>query len=189
MRPPIPPLEAYPVTRRSLLANAALTVAACAVDAQEIAAQQGGAADLPRAELLNDGDVKTYLLVYHTGQEIMKGLTALARQNKLVSGHVTGIGALSGAVIGYFNPDTKTYERVQEEGQHELLSLTGNLALYDNAPFYHVHVALGLRDGSTRGGHLFAATVRPTTELVLTTYSKPIRRQIDPEWGLPLLNP
>jgi hypothetical protein len=29
-----------------------------------------------------------------------------------------------------------------------LLSLTGNLALYHDEPFFHVHVALGLRDGA-----------------------------------------
>jgi hypothetical protein len=42
---------------------------------------------------------------------------------------------------------------------------------------------------SARGGHLFAATVRPTVELVLTTYPKSVRRKVDPEWGLPLLAP
>jgi hypothetical protein len=42
---------------------------------------------------------------------------------------------------------------------------------------------------SARGGHLFEATVRPTVELVLTTYPKPILRKPDPETGLPLLAP
>ena len=51
-----------------------------------------------------------------------------------------------------------------------------------------VHVALGLRDGRTRGGHLFEMTVRPTVELVLTSYPKAVGREIDPEWGLPLLD-
>ena len=80
-------------------------------------------------------------------------------------------------------------EDVEEKGQAEVLSLTGNLALRDNEPFFHIHVALGLRDGSARGGHLFEATVRPTVELVLTTYAKPVRRRVDPETGLPLLDP
>jgi uncharacterized protein len=61
--------------------------------------------------------------------------------------------------------------------------------LYDDAPFFHVHVALGLRDGSARGGHLFEAVVRPTVELVLTTFAGPVRRKIDRETGLPLLDP
>jgi predicted DNA-binding protein with PD1-like motif len=146
-------------------------------------------ADLPDAELLSDGDVKTYLLVFRTGQEVMKGLLAFARKHKLVAGHLTGIGAVSDAVIGYFDPQTKSYWRLHEKGQAEILSLTGNLDLYDNQPFLHVHVALGRSDGSARGGHLFEATVRPTVELVLTAYSKPVRRKVDPETGLPLLAP
>jgi predicted DNA-binding protein with PD1-like motif len=146
-------------------------------------------ADLPRAALLSDGDAKTYLLVFRTGQEVMKGLRAFARKHQLTAGHLTGIGAVRDAVIGYFDPQTKTYLRHREEGQAEVLSLTGNLSLVEGEPFFHVHVALGRRDGSARGGHLFAATVRPTVELVLTTYPKSVRRKVDPEWGLPLLAP
>ena len=127
--------------------------------------------------------------MYRTGQEVMRGLLAFARQHTLVAGHLTGVGAVSDAVVGYFDPEKDTYLRIRETGQHEVLSLTGNLALYDNEPFYHVHVALGLRDGSARGGHLFEATVRPTVELVLTAYPKPVRRKVDPETHLPLLDP
>jgi len=119
----------------------------------------------------------------------MKGLLAFAKKHDLVAGHLTGIGALSGAVIGYFDPEKNAYRRHPENEQAELLSLTGNLALNDNEPFFHVHVALGLRDGSARGGHLFEAMVRPTVELVLTTSPRPVRRKVDRETGLPLLDP
>jgi predicted DNA-binding protein with PD1-like motif len=119
----------------------------------------------------------------------MKGLLAFARKHGLMAGHLTGIGAISDAVVGYFDPEKKVYLRIHEKGQAEVLSLTGNLALSDGEPFFHVHVALGLRDGSTRGGHLFEAMVRPTVELVLTAYSRSVRRQLDPDTGLPLLEP
>ena len=178
--------ETIPMTRRCFFAAAGLSVAAGAAGAAGPAVETN---DLPKAGLLADGDAKTYLLVFHTGQEVMKGLLAFARQHKLVAGHLTGIGAISDAVVGYFDPEKDTYLRIHEKGQHEVLSLTGNLALYDGEPFYHVHVALGLRDGSARGGHLFEATVRPTVELVLTAYPKPVRRKVDPETHLPLLDP
>jgi predicted DNA-binding protein with PD1-like motif len=145
--------------------------------------------DMPDAALLNSGDAPAYLLVFHTGQEVMKGLLAFAKKYDLVAGHLTGIGALSGAVIGYFDPGKNAYLRHHEDGQAELLSLTGNLALNDNEPFFHIHAALGLRDGSARGGHVFEANVRPTVELVLTTSPRPVRREIDHATGLPLLDP
>ena len=116
----------------------------------------------------------------------MKGLNAFAREHKLTAGHLTGIGAISDAEIGYFDPARNSYLRTHEAGQAEVLSLVGNLAIYDDAPFFHVHVALGRRDGSARGGHLFSMTVRPTVELFLTAYTKHVERRIDPVTGLPL---
>ena len=173
------------MTRRCFFAAAGLAVAApAALGAREPSAN---ADDLPQATLLSDGDIKTHLVVFRSGQEVMRGLLAFAKKHKLVAGQLTGIGAIGDAVIGYFDPKKKTYLRNHEKGQAELLSLTGNLAVYDNEPFFHVHVALGLRDGSARGGHLFEAAVHPTVELVLTTYSKTVQRKIDVETGLPLL--
>jgi predicted DNA-binding protein with PD1-like motif len=176
------------MSRRCFFAAAGMAVAA----APAIAGARASSAatdHLPKAALLGDGDAKTYLLVFRTGQEVMKGLLEFAQKHKLVAGHLTGIGAISDAVIGYFDPEKKAYLRTHENGQAEVLSLTGNLALYDSEPFFHVHVALGLRDSSGRGGHVFELTVRPTVELVLTTYPKPVRREVDPETGLPLLDP
>jgi predicted DNA-binding protein with PD1-like motif len=161
-------LATTPMTRRCFFATAGLAVAAPAVaGAREPSAATEN--NLPKAALLSDGSTKTYLLEFHTGQEVMKGLLAFAKKHKLEAGHLTGIGAVSDTVIGYFDPEKNTYLRNHEKGQAEVLSLTGNLALYNKEPFFHVHVALGLRDGSGRGGHLFEATVRPTVELVLTT--------------------
>jgi predicted DNA-binding protein with PD1-like motif len=122
-------------------------------------------------------------------QKVMNGLMAFAKTDNLVTGHFTGIGAVSDAVIGYFDPQSKSYLRNYEKGQAEVLSVTGNLALRDNEPIFHVHVALGRRDGSARGGHLIEMTVRPTLELVLNTYAKAVRRKFDPQSGLPLLDP
>lgn len=162
-------LETLPMTRRCFFLKASLAAVAASTAATFLAAAPAVAAasefsdspDLPDAALLNSGEAPAYLLVFHTGQEVMKGLLAFAKKYDLAAGHLTGIGALSGAVIGYFDPEKNAYLRHQEDGQAELLSLTGNLALNDNEPFFHIHVALGLRDGSARGGHLFEATVRP----------------------------
>jgi predicted DNA-binding protein with PD1-like motif len=173
----------------ALAAPSAAIACLAASPIAEAAGESPDSADLPAATLLNSGEAPAYLLVFHTGQEVMKGLLAFARKHELVAGHLTGIGAISGAEIGYFDPEKNEYLHRKENGQAELLSLTGNLALYDNAPFFHVHIALGLRDGSARGGHLFELTVRPTVELVLTTSPRPVRRKIDSETHLPLLDP
>src|ERR1700758_3759105 len=117
------------ITRRSFFATAGFAVAAPAALARD---RPAATDNLPKAALLSDGDAKTYLLEFHTGQEVMRGLLAFARKHKLVAGHLTGIGAISGAVIGYFDPAKNAYLRNQEKGQAEVLSLTGNLALYED---------------------------------------------------------
>jgi uncharacterized protein len=175
------------MTRRALLASTALSLAGCFADTAQAQEVSTSDADLPAVELLTDTEVRTYLLVFRTGQEVMRGLAAFSKKHGVVAGHLTGIGALSDAVVGYYDAEQKTYLRRRAEGQHELLSLTGNVARYGNAPLHHVHVALGRRNGDGVGGHLFEATVRPTVEVVMTTYAKFVRRQMDPEWGLPLL--
>jgi predicted DNA-binding protein with PD1-like motif len=191
--------KTFPITRRRFFAEASLAAAvpsvaaaawlASAAPTVDAAGELEGSPDLPAATLLNSGDAPSYLLVFHTGQQVMSGLLAFARKHDLVAGHLTGIGAISGAEIGYFDPEKNTYLRHKENEQAELLSLAGNLALDDGVPFFHVHAALGMRDGSARGGHLFEATVRPTVELVLTTVPRPVRREIDRETCLPLLDP
>src|SRR5258706_3488669 len=189
-------LETIPVTRRCFFRRASLAaaapsaaLAALAVPALAAASDVGDSPDMPAATLLNSGEAPAYLVVFHTGQQVMKGLLEFAKKHDLVAGYLTGIGAISGAEIGYFDPETNAYLHHQENGQAELLSLAGNLALNENAPFFHIHVALGLRDGSARGGHLIEMTVLPTGEIALTTVPRPLRRKIDPDTHLPLLDP
>lgn len=45
----------------------------------------------------------------------------------------------------------------------------GDVALQDGKPKIHAHRVVGRRDGSTRGGHLIEAYVRPTLELMLVS--------------------
>jgi hypothetical protein len=52
----------------------------------------------------------------------------------------------------------------------------------------HAHVFLGTRDGAARGGHLLAATVRPTLEVIVEESPSALRRRIDDATGLPLID-
>src|SRR5689334_14999327 len=76
------------LTRRCFFTAAGLAMAAPAVGRAQAASST---TDLPKGALLGDGDVKTYLLVFRTGQEVMKGLLAFARKHGLTAGHLTGI--------------------------------------------------------------------------------------------------
>jgi predicted DNA-binding protein with PD1-like motif len=72
--------------------------------------------------------------------------------------------------------------------QTEVLALVGDIATEGKSgKKVHAHVVLGRRDGSACGGHLLAARVRPTLEVILTESPGHLHRVHDPRSGLPLI--
>lgn len=141
-----------------------------------------------RSKLLHRNGGASYALVFETGDEVMAGLMAFARDQNLEASDFTALGAFSRAMLGFFDIQQKDYRKIPVEEQAEVLSLVGNVSLEKGEPKIHAHVVLGLADGTTRGGHLLEAHVRPTLELVLTESPVQLRRRFDPEVGLALID-
>jgi len=133
-----------------------------------------------------DGE-RTFALVFETGDEVMSNLVAFAGRNRLGAARLTAIGAFRDATLGYFDWETKHYEKIPVDEQVEVLSLIGDVALKDGKPAVHAHVVVGRRDGSTRGGHLVEAHVRPTLEVILVESPAHLRKEHDPVSGLALI--
>jgi predicted DNA-binding protein with PD1-like motif len=70
----------------------------------------------------------------------------------------------------------------------EVLSLIGDIALNEGEAELHAHVVLGRRDGTTRGGHLLEAHVRPTLEVVLVESPDHLKKRTDEETGLAVID-
>jgi len=141
-----------------------------------------------RSKLLHDGAEKTFALIYETGDEVVAGLTRFVTEHRPRSAHFTAIGAFRDAVLAYFDWPTKAYQDIQVSEQVEVLMLAGDIAWKaDGEPVVHAHVVIGRSDGSTRGGHLKSAHVRPTLELVLVEHPKHLERKHDLESGLALI--
>lgn len=78
---------------------------------------------------------------------------------------------------------------VRLDEQCEVLSAIGDIASGDEGKAsLHVHVVLGLSDGTTRGGHLLEGKVRPTLEVVLEETPAALRRRKQPEFGIALID-
>ena len=74
--------------------------------------------------------------------------------------------------------------------QCEALSLLGDIATGDNGkPSVHIHAVLGLRDGTTRGGHFLQGIVQPTLEVIITETPAHLRRRKRPDLGIALIDP
>ena len=130
---------------------------------------------------------KTFALVFDPGDEAMEELTNFAKENDLSAARFTAIGAFSDATLGYFDMEKKEYKKIPVEEQVEVLSLVGDVALFEGEPKLHVHAVLGRSDGTTMGGHLLGAHVQPTLEVVIVESPEHLRRETDEETGLPLL--
>ncbi|NIM39665.1 MAG: DUF296 domain-containing protein [Hydrogenophaga sp.] len=140
-----------------------------------------------KAKVLNDAPERTIALVLDRGDEVMSSLQRFATEHSLTASRVTAIGAFESAVLGYFNWDSKEYERIPIDEQVEVLSLVGDIALDGDQPKVHAHVVLGRRNGQAMGGHLLEARVRPTLELMLVESPAHLKRVCDPVSGIPLI--
>jgi predicted DNA-binding protein with PD1-like motif len=141
-----------------------------------------------KSKLLNDANERTFALIYETGDEVVSLLKQFAKENKPRSAHFAAIGAFRDVVLAYFDWETKQYQKIPVNEQVEVLSLAGDIAWTDDGkPAGHAHVVVGRSDGTTRGGHLMEAHVRPTLELILTESPRHLERKHDPQTGLTLI--
>jgi predicted DNA-binding protein with PD1-like motif len=140
-------------------------------------------------QLLNEADgLRTYAVVFDTGDEAASGLLAFARERQVSAASFTAIGALQRLTAGFFELDRKDYTRITFDEQLEVLSMTGNIALAPDGPKVHAHVVVGTADGAAHGGHLLEAVVRPTLEVIVTETPAALRRTIDSVTGLALIS-
>jgi hypothetical protein len=142
-----------------------------------------------KSKLIQDGQEKTFALVFDAGEEVVAGLLQFATDHKLSGAHLTAIGAFERLTLGFFDVTKKDYKKIAIQEQVELMSLMGNIAQDDKGdPKLHAHVVVGKSDGTAHGGHLLDAYVRPTLEVVIVEASQHLRRTMRGEFGLALLD-
>jgi uncharacterized protein len=133
-------------------------------------------------------EARTFALPFETGEAVMTALAAFAKDRSLTAGHFTAIGACSDVTLGFFDWGQKSYEKIPLNGQVEMLSLMGDIALKGGAAAVHAHVVLGKPDGTAHGGHLREAHVWPTLEVILVESPRFLQCRMDAETGLALLD-
>ena len=118
------------------------------------------------------------------GDDLIPALTAILKEAKISAGAITGIGAVTGAELGYFNGQTKSYEKIQVQESLEIVSLKGNISIKDDGVFPHLHAVLSKKDFSVVGGHFFAGIVYAFEFEMLVLAGKPFTRKFDEATGL-----
>ena len=142
-------------------------------------------------QLLDERDgQRTYAVVLEIGEHVVATMTGLAKELSLIGSSVNGIGGFQHTTLGYFDWEQSDFRQNIVDEQVELLSFQGTIAEgEDGSPKLHAHVVMGRFDGTTRGGHLVEAVVRPTMEVVITESPRHLHRRLDEQTGLVLLKP
>ena len=149
-----------------------------------------GKAPRMKFQLLNPGEpTKQYAVIFYQGDEAFSGLLEFAQKYHVTSAHFTAIGAVNEATVGWFDPQRKAYKKIPITGQHEVIGMSGDIALYQGKPVVHTHMLVGESDGTTRGGHVLAAYVSPTLEVMVTVDPVTMQKRFDPDTDLTLIDP
>jgi predicted DNA-binding protein with PD1-like motif len=132
---------------------------------------------------------KVEVVILDSGEEAFATLTRFANARALTAASLTAIGAFERATVGWFDFASKTYKKIPVNEQCEVLSALGDIAVGDDGTAsLHIHVVLGLSDGTTRGGHLLEGTVRPTLEVMVTETPATLRRKKRADLGIALID-
>jgi len=149
-----------------------------------------GKAPAMRVQLLSAGkQTKEYAVIFGEGDEAFSGLLAFAKTYHVTSAHFTAIGGLSRATLAWFDPQRKMFKKIPIDSQVEVVSMIGDIALYQGKPVVHTHMVVATSDGTARGGHVLAAFVSATLEVMVTVDPIAMQKRFDPDNGLTLIDP
>ena len=122
------------------------------------------------------------------GEFVNQKLLEVAEQEKLKSGWINGLGAISNIEVAYYDIEQKIYEKQNFDNHYELLSLIGNVSLVDDKPFIHTHISFSDTEFKVFGGHLFDAKVIAAAEFCIFMSDYHLHRELNCNIGLSLWN-
>src|SRR5580692_5870272 len=144
-----------------------------------------GKAPAMQAKLVKDtpGE-QVYSIIFYKDDDVMSGLTDFAIAHKVSDAHFTAIGAVSGATLAWLDIPKKMYRRIAVTQQVEVVSLIGDIAVFNGVPVVHMHAGLCKSDGSTIAGHVFELISNPTVEVFMTVDTTPLGKKADDASGM-----
>ena len=110
-----------------------------------------------------------YQVRFSPGDEVLSGLTDLAKREGIRSAQITGLGGLSTALLAFGDPSIGgfVFKLIPVDEKSELVSLDGTISMRDGEPYVHLHAVVAVSDGSTRGGHVLELHVDPVAEVTI----------------------
>ena len=132
---------------------------------------------------------RTIVARMEPGEDVIETIEDVAKMHNVVAGHLSLIGAIAGAKLGYFDLESKTYKHFSVDEDVEVVSCMGNISMHEGSMIVHAHMIVADEKGRCYGGHLLpGCRVSVTIELFITEVEAKIQRAKDPGTGLNLLS-
>ena len=130
---------------------------------------------------------KQHLLVLSKGEEIIETILGYCRTENIDAAWINAIGAVTQAELALYDLETKEYHRQNFSKPMELVSLIGNITLFQGKVAAHLHAVLSDDKMQCIGGHLSRAIVAATCEIKIEIIAAKLERRLDEEIGLNIL--
>lgn len=95
-----------------------------------------------------------FLVRLPMGEDLLDAVTREFENRSVRKAAFFVIGAVQGAVFGFYDPGTKKYLNREFAGDFEIVSCTGNASEKDGKTFVHAHAIFSGEDYACFGGHL-----------------------------------
>ncbi len=126
-----------------------------------------------------------YVVRLKKGEEVISKIKEFAEAEKVSSASISGIGTVNNTGLAFY--DGTRYHESDLNEEFEILSLLGNITMFEKETTVHVHISLGDRDYAVKGGHLMYAYVSGTVEIFIDPIEGDITRVYNNETGLNLM--
>ncbi|MBI4656060.1 MAG: DNA-binding protein [Elusimicrobia bacterium] len=134
---------------------------------------------------------RTFLFSIHKGEDLLQALQHFCHHNQIRCAAMHGIGAAEKATFAVYDQKAKKYVKLNVDKELEIVSLNGNISIFDDKPIIHCHAAFSDMEGRAYGGHLMAGTKIFSCEVFIQELTGDVKtRKMDKATQLPLwLNP
>lgn len=120
-------------------------------------------------------------------EEIISALQEGIKRAGIEGAFFFGLGVGKDLELGFFDAHGKKYVKKRFSDEYEFTSLTGNITVVEGQITVHCHATITDEKFQAFGGHLFEGVVPATLEIILFPFGQPLRRHLDSNTGLNLL--
>ncbi len=129
---------------------------------------------------------ESFLTRLPMNEDLLEAITKVFREKKIRKAAFTAIGAISGAVLGFYD-ESHQYVNRTFDGQYEIVSCMGNVSEKDGEIFAHAHIVISDSEYRCFGGHLMPGAKIFAAELTGTPVPGDVPvRKLDEPTGLAL---